>query len=394
MKASPSTTRTRNRDGQPWLQQMASGIWRICHSPGDGSTTRLSTKTKDETQAKESLERYRLSLKGEVSKELLTVNAVFDYYAEQHVRNKANDVDRRLLALGWLRASLGEMTVSGLQRNPSVLQDYMQARRNATAPVYADRVSQNPVRQAGEGTLRYEMNALVTAFNYAEKHQRIAANSLPHFDMPDAPDPSDIWLTETEHDWLLDFVQWEDDTGRMSRIWRFVALALGTAARKTAIVQLRWDDVDLSSLRVYYQGATQRQGAQKSSKRAAAVPIADWLLPLLQRAYDERGENVYVLDDPIEPSGAFETLCRRAFKATGNPKFRDLTPHDLRHTTATLMARAGVPIVNIAGVLGNSIAVCQRNYLHHTPDHLVQAVNFRSPINTIKDQLSEGQPAV
>lgn len=386
MKKSPSTPRTRNRDGQPWLQKLDSGVWRICHSPGDGTTTRLSTKTKDEGQAKEALERYRLSLTGEGNRELLTVGAVFDYYSEQHVSTKANDVVRRDLALGWLRASLGHLPVSTLQRNPAVLQQYMQARRSATAPVYAGRATANPVREAGEGTLRYEMNALVTAFNYAAKHQRIPANALPHFDMPDAPEGNDVWLTEAEHDWLLEFVRWEDDEGRMSRIWRFVALALGTAARKSAIVRLEWDDVDLTACRIYYPKAAQKKGAQTSSKKVVAVPISDWLIPLLKRAYDER-KTQYVLDEATEPSGAFETLCRRAFKATGNEKFRDLTPHVMRHTTATLMARAGVPIVNIAGVLGNSVAVCQRNYLHHTPDHLVNAVNFRKPISTTMEPL-------
>lgn len=378
--------RTRNRDGQPWLQKLDSGVWRICHSPGDGSTTRLSTKTKDESEAKEALERYRLSLKGETAKSLLTVGAVFDYYSEQHVSTKANDVERRDLALGWLRASLGDTSIATLQRSPALLQQYMQARRAATAPAPAERVSTNPVRKAGEGTLRYEMNALVTAFNYAAKHQRVPANALPHFDMPDAPEPNDVWLTEAETDWLLEFVSWEDEAGRMSRIWRFVALALGTAARKSAIVRLEWDDVDLLAGRIYYPKAAQKKGAQNTSKKVVAVPIADWLLPLLQRAYAER-QTQYVLDEASEPSGAFETLCRRAFKATGNEKFRDLTPHVMRHTTATLMARAGVPIVNIAGVLGNSIAVCQRNYLHHTPDHLVHAVNFRKPISTTTEQL-------
>lgn len=268
------TPLTRNRDGQPWLQKLDSGIWRICHSPGDGTTTRLSTKTKDESEAKEALERYRLSLKGETTKALLTVGAVFDYYSEQHVSAKANDVERRDLALGWLRASLGDTSISTLQRSPSILQQYMQARRSATAPTPAERVSTNPVRKAGEGTLRYEMNALVTAFNYAAKHQRVPANVLPHFDMPDAPEPNDVWLTETEHDWLLEFVRWEDEAGRMSRIWRFIALALGTAARKSAIVRLEWDDVDLTTGRIYYPKAAQKKGAQTTSKKVVAVPIS------------------------------------------------------------------------------------------------------------------------
>jgi integrase len=368
--------RTRNRDGQPWLKQLDSGIWQICHSPGDGSTTRVSTRTKDEAQARLHLEQFRASLVSAQERSLiLTVSDIFRYYREQHVNELVNDTTRREYALGWLEASLGRHRINEL--TPEIMRNYVRARRTAKAPVYQGRTSEQAIRKAGDGTLRYELLTLITAFNFATDDKKIPPNSLPRIQLPDEPAANDIWLNEDEHDWLLNFVQGEDDRGRMTRIWRFVAIALGTAARKSAIIDLTWDRVDLKAGMIHFAQGIQRSGTQKSSKKTVPVPIPEWLLPLLERAHGEKGDNPYVLDEAIEPSGAFQTIQRRAFEATGNSKFRDMTPHVLRHTTATLMARAGVPIAAIAAILGNSIQVCSKKYIHHCPEHLRGAINYR-----------------
>jgi integrase len=55
-----------------------------------------------------------------------------------------------------------------------------------------------------------------------------------------------------------------------------------------------------------------------------------------------------------------------------------VTPHVLRHTAATHMARAGVPLWKIAGILGNSIAMVEKVYAKHCPDGLRDAVNLIS----------------
>jgi integrase len=54
-----------------------------------------------------------------------------------------------------------------------------------------------------------------------------------------------------------------------------------------------------------------------------------------------------------------------------------MTPHTLRHTWATLAARAGVDLYAIAGVLGDTLSTVEKNYLHHAPDHLRGAINFK-----------------
>jgi len=75
-----------------------------------------------------------------------------------------------------------------------------------------------------------------------------------------------------------------------------------------------------------------------------------------------------------------------AYQATQNEKFMQVTPHTLRHTWATLAARAGVPLFQVAGVLGDTLPTVMRVYAHHCPDHLRGAVNFRAQAGRNPDQ--------
>ena len=52
----------------------------------------------------------------------------------------------------------------------------------------------------------------------------------------------------------------------------------------------------------------------------------------------------------------------------------NVTPHRLRHTAATWLMQRGVPVWIAAGYLGMSAETLERNYGHHHPDHLSEAV--------------------
>jgi integrase len=52
----------------------------------------------------------------------------------------------------------------------------------------------------------------------------------------------------------------------------------------------------------------------------------------------------------------------------------DVTPHVLRHTSATMLLQLGVSVYDVAGVLGASENVIRRTYGHHAQDHLRSAV--------------------
>jgi integrase len=59
---------------------------------------------------------------------------------------------------------------------------------------------------------------------------------------------------------------------------------------------------------------------------------------------------------------------RRAFRNTAaEAGFNDVTPYTLRHTATTWMAQDGVDLWEIAGYMGTSIKMVEKNYAHHHP---------------------------
>lgn len=378
------TTRKRVMNGSPWLQLNKGGYWQINH-PGAGTAGRariFSLRTTDREVADKALTAYLKELSADKSGPVLdTVADILACYAKHHVSTETTDKDRRRIAIAWLTASLGKLPSASVP--PLTLKEYASNRYAGTAPVYADYPAHrlHLDKRAAKGTVRYELSLLRTAYLFAVEFANFNPLHAPKIKLPEADAPKDLWLDEEEVSFLLRFVQQEEpDTGRMSRLWRFVWITLGTAARKTAVLRLTWDCVDLGVGRVQFQNAEPGTGAgKKSIKKAVSVPIPDWLKPMFDRAQQEDVGQPWVLDVDTELQSQFRTLQQDAFAATGNKKFLAMTPHTLRHTAATLMARNGVSLWEVAGVLGNSVAVVEKTYAHHCPDHLRTAVNAWQP---------------
>jgi integrase len=212
-------------------------------------------------------------------------------------------------------------------------------------------------KAAAPSTIRLEMSLLRASWNHAVQKRRIATTDLPVLDaLPDASPPRDRWLRDEEVKRLFAAA-----AGR-HRIELFLWLALETAARRTAILELRWEQVDWETGVIHYLPAGQAQ----TSKRRASVPISAALRPVLLRAYEDR-TTPYVLGRPTPIRDALVSVAAVAGVA-------GVTPHVLRHTAATRMARAGVPLWLIAKVLGNTVEQVENVYAKHSPEMLVGAV--------------------
>jgi integrase len=87
---------------------------------------------------------------------------------------------------------------------------------------------------------------------------------------------------------------------------------------------------------------------------------------------------------PVERiNRGFRNMCRAA--GLGD----DVTPHTLRHTAATWIAQAGVPVWEAAGFMGMSPQVFEQVYGHHSPDHQANAVNAFTRKNDSLRQFAE-----
>lgn len=284
-----------------------------------------------------------------------TVSQILDSYLFEHADVTCTDSRRQHDAASCIVKGIGERTLDELL--PDVMMRYRKSREDGT-------LNGHPV---GAGTLRRELNVLVAAINHAVKHRRITLADVPYIALPNNPPPKDLWLTEQEAQQF-----WDAAHALGGRHFLFVAIALETASRKHAIEVLRWDQVDMAAGLIHFQA----DGQVRTNKRRVPVPISDNLRKVLEEA-KACARTEWVLLTPYSIQHAFDRVKAEAYTRTKNEKFKLVTPHTLRHTWATLAARAGVPLFQVAGVLGDTVQTVMKVYAHHSPDHLRGAVNFR-----------------
>jgi integrase len=148
----------------------------------------------------------------------------------------------------------------------------------------------------------------------------------------------------------------------------FVAIALHTAARTGAILQLSWERVDLPTRRI-------DMGAARGKKRRARhLPINDALLPLLSEAR-EAATSKWVIEHGGGPVASVKTAFRSATQRADLP---GVTPHMLRHTAVTWMVQAGVPMAMVAAYAAMSQQMVERVYGHHSPEWMQLAARALS----------------
>jgi integrase len=146
----------------------------------------------------------------------------------------------------------------------------------------------------------------------------------------------------------------------------FILIGLYTGQRKEAILSPRWAQVDFAAGRINFHSA----GLRRTNKRRPHIPIATRLLPHLRRARERGTDLGYVIHRDGRRVGdikkGFAAACRRA-------GLENVSPHTLRHTAATWLMQAGVPIWQAAGFLGMTPETLERVYGHHHPDYLKSA---------------------
>lgn len=213
-------------------------------------------------------------------------------------------------------------------------------------------------RGVAPSTVRFELACLRASWNSAVRKRILRAEDLPVLDpLPPASPPRDRWLTDDEIDRLFAAVEKSDPRTRL-----FLWLGLHTAARRNAILELTWDQVDFGVGVIHYL----KPGTRQTRKRRASVPISAALRPVLEAAKAE-ATGPYVVGK-LKINEALHRLGARAGVS-------NLTPHVLRHTAATIMARNGVSLWVIAQVLGNTVEQVEKVYAKWSPGRHADAVN-------------------
>lgn len=336
----------------PRLKLADNGVWYV-HWLEGRREKRISTRTKDVAAAKAFLGTWLLMEQEapRAPEQTYTVADLWLVYDRKHLETAVESPETPRSSWLNLEPHFGAKTLA------EVTQDLVDA-------YVAKRAAGRIGRPAKPSTVRRELTALQAALNFAAapKRKLIPPGAVPVFDLPPSAEPRDRWLQHDEIQRLLAAASEFRRDGRLHRGERFLWLALETGSRKTALQQLTWDRVDFETGVVHLNVP----GRRRTTKRRADVPISSTLLPILKRAHAER-VNDYVLDHTGDVGPTVGYIAKRA-------KLAGVTPHVLRHTAATHMARRGVPLWLIAKVLGITLVVAEKVYAKHCPDDLREAV--------------------
>lgn len=209
------------------------------------------------------------------------------------------------------------------------------------------------IRRCSNWTIHHDLATLKASLRYGWK-QGLLSHTPFIISLPKPPS-RDRFLTAEEAVRLLTCCT-------EPHLYRFVLLMLHTLQRPVSIYDLRCEQVDLVHGTINFLP----KGNVQSSKRRPVVPITQTLRPELERALADSVSG-YVVEYNFRRVGSvkksFQEACRRAGIAKASP-------YTLRYTGATLLCAAGVPMREVAGMLGHSHERTTEIYAKFRPEFL------------------------
>lgn len=207
-----------------------------------------------------------------------------------------------------------------------------------------------------DGTIWTELGHLRTALKWAEETKRI--DRAPRIERPPKPPAKDRYLTRDEAARLL-------AAATMPHVRLFIILAITTAGRSAALLDLKWERVDFD--RGVVRLAPEATKLAHPKKGRATVPLNNTLTAALAEARTG-ARTPYV----IEWAGGRVHKVRKGIQAAARRAgLAGVTPHVLRHTAAVWMAESGRAMSEIAQYLGHADSrITERVYARYSPDHL------------------------
>jgi len=182
-------------------------------------------------------------------------------------------------------------------------------------------------------------------------------------------------LSPEEESRLLSAAASDESANRNPALYPFLCIALATGMRSGEIASLRWGNVDLDSSvltvgRAKTKAGTGRQIPINSDVRQTLEAHAAWYVRKLGKIQPEyylfpgrSGKPTRGAARPLDPTRPIGDITT-AWDALRERSGVQCRLHDLRHTTATKMAEAGVPESTMLAIMGHMSRAMLERYSH------------------------------
>jgi integrase len=266
-------------------------------------------------------------------------------------------------------------------------------------------------------TVRKHLVFVGAAMTLAVAWRLISENPMQHVELPaDEPPPFHVYAPSEQAALVAAAAPRDGDpegnhAGRSDgALYVLVALVLATGLRRGEVLGLRVTDIDLARSRLHVRQAFRKDESgrtvagpckTKRSRRTVVLPrsVADLLAEYAARRPRTRSDILFLslAGRPYTLDG-FESSWKRVRARAAALMVRDAEQlrdpfaehagdelagarfHDLRHTHATELLRAGVHIKVVAERLGDSEVTVMRTYSHVLPDMQESAAAALEPM--------------
>lgn len=197
-----------------------------------------------------------------------------------------------------------------------------------------------------------------------EKRLRLALDDRQEAIQADR-DSANKWREERGKQLLPDL----KDVAFSDHLKPLVLISLNTGMRRGEVFNLTWADIDLKNKTITVNGDTSKSGQTRHipMNREALATIESW-----KKQHTRKSGYVFPSKDGKRLDNvntSWEGVLKLA-KVTG---FRW---HDLRHTFASKLVMAGVPLNTVRDLLGHSDLAMTLRYAHLAPDSKASAVEL------------------
>lgn len=221
---------------------------------------------------------------------------------------KQSTLDTYEALLGWWKAQLKGKNL-----------------REITQTLIVERIKVKEDAGASNATCNRHLAVLRALLNVAKRKFKLI-DEVPIFFMYREPKARVRWLKPHEVVKLLDALP--------AHLRDMAEFSLATGLRQGNVLGLTWSEVDMQSKRLTIEGIKMKNG------EPMALPINDTAMQVLERQAGKHPEAVFTYQgQPVQWIG--NATWKKALAKAGIEDFRW---HDLRHTWATMLVQAGVPV--------------------------------------------------
>ncbi len=225
----------------------------------------------------------------------------------------------------------------------------------------------------GDVMVRHIYCILVIMFRYAMERELICKNPMDKVNCPKLPRKKVTALTETQAK-----VFFSSLSGCPLDFRCMLYLLITTGLRRGEVLGLQWQDIHFNANLIEINRTvvrTKEKGVivntPKSDCSFRSIPLMSHVAEELKRYKAESqsgicdGRFLFPADSNNSPKdpGALTHRVKRYMKSVGLP---DMSPHDLRHSCATLLLANGADIKSVQNILGHSDASTTLNFYVHS----------------------------